>query len=165
MLRIHLGAIALAAMLLPSQATQVHAQASGSAQLDSIAKRLGTPSIQIVSSRQSVSEKPSPAGEIEIAELALEVGAYSGTSKAPDAVALAKGYLEIAANPQETIDVLARAASFYSSKANAKGAGQVSQLADEQQLRLSLLRAAHEARLIQQNERIIQLLERISKKT
>jgi hypothetical protein len=41
---------------------------------------------------------------------------------------------------------------------------QVSQAADEQQIRLSLLRAARAARIIEQNDRIVQLLEQIAKR-
>ena len=53
---------------------------------------------------------------------------------------------------------------FYGAKGAARSAAQVSQAADEQQIRLALLRAAQDARLIEQNDRIIQLLEQIAKK-
>lgn len=77
----------------------------------------------------------------------------------------ANGYRALAADPAGVRLMQQQVMSaFYSGKAGARGAMQVSQTADEQQIRLSLLRAAQEARIIEQNDRIIQLLEQIAKK-
>ncbi|MDQ2667397.1 MAG: hypothetical protein M3Z05_15470 [Gemmatimonadota bacterium] len=80
-------------------------------------------------------------------------------------LAAANEYRALAANPSASVGVLGKAVhDFYSGKSRAGGAVQVSQAADEQQIRLSLLRAAQEARIIEQNDRIIQLLEQLAKK-
>jgi hypothetical protein len=71
----------------------------------------------------------------------------------------ARGYEAAARDAALGHELLARAiVNHYVHRADHAGASQASD-ADEQLLRLSLLRAAQNARLIEQNDRIIQLLE------
>jgi hypothetical protein len=118
----------------------------------------------------------SAAGKVYYAELMLEAQRLRmpndsvGRAKAFEESARiaaegANAYRLLAADPRAVGKVLEQALTgFYTSKAGARGAVQISQSADEQQIRLSLLRAAQEARIIEQNDRIIQLLEQIAKK-
>lgn len=76
----------------------------------------------------------------------------------------ADGYRALAADPAQTAALLRQViGDVYLARAGARSAVQASQAIDEQQLRLSILRAAQEARIIAQNDRIIQLLEAIAK--
>lgn len=77
----------------------------------------------------------------------------------------ADGYRTLAADPAQTAALLRQAiGDVYLARAGARSAVQASQAIDEQLLRLSMLRAAQDARIIAQNDRIIQLLEAIAKK-
>ena len=77
------------------------------------------------------------------------------------AVIGARGYEAAARDPAMTRDLLARAMTIYYARRSA--AGQATQPdAAEQQLRLALLQSAQNARLVEQNDRIIQLLETIA---
>jgi hypothetical protein len=77
--------------------------------------------------------------------------------------AVARGYRTVARDPALTNDVLARAVTnWFARRRNAASPAEISAQADEQLLRLMLLQTAQNVRLVEQNDRIIQLLEVIA---
>jgi hypothetical protein len=72
----------------------------------------------------------------------------------------ARGYRALASDPALTREALARAiTNYYARRPVPASPGETSARVDEQLLRLMLLQAAQNARLVEQNDRIIQLLE------
>ena len=72
----------------------------------------------------------------------------------------ANGYRALAVDPALTREALARAiVNFYAHRPAPGTPAEISARAEEQLLRLMLLQAAQNARLVEQNDRIIRLLE------
>jgi hypothetical protein len=79
---------------------------------------------------------------------------------APDR--LSGAYVAAGKNPEVYNGVLSHILSkFYPLKAGAEGAAQVSQAADEAQVRMSALTIGQNARIIEQNDQIIALLKQL----
>jgi hypothetical protein len=77
----------------------------------------------------------------------------------------ANGYRALASDPALTREALARAIlSFYAHPPAAATPAETSARVEEQLLRLMLLQAAQNARLVDQNDRLIQLLEAAAKR-
>lgn len=75
---------------------------------------------------------------------------------------IVEGYEMAASNHEVSNQVLARGLmNFYMSKSGVKSAVQISQAADETQVRIGALQVQQNARIIEQNDRIIQLLEKL----
>lgn len=78
---------------------------------------------------------------------------------------MAQGYFESATSSNSSRQLVAdELLSFHTSKAASASAAQVSQLADDASLHLQALQIAQSQKLIEQNDRIIALLEQQSKK-
>ena len=95
----------------------------------------------------------------------LKVDSTAGTEVARASEQFSAGYRTVARDPARLSDVLVwLAGDDFTARRFAKSAAQVSQAADETALRLSILNSAQQARIVEQNDRIIQLLEQLLKK-
>jgi hypothetical protein len=104
---------------------------------------------------------------ILLGEVALETergGDSAAASRVARAAnAIARGYRTVARDPALTNDVLARAVTnWFARRRGTATPAEISAQADEQLLRLMLLQTAQNVRLVEQNDRIIQLLEAIA---
>ena len=104
---------------------------------------------------------------ILLGEVALETERGGDSAAAARVVraanAVARGYRTVARDPALTNDVLARAVTnWFARRRSATSPAEISAQADEQLLRLMLLQTAQNVRLVEQNDRIIQLLEAIA---
>ena len=91
-------------------------------------------------------------------ERGTDVTAAGRVHRAADVAA--NGYRALAVDPALTREALARAiVNFYAHRPATATAAETSARVDEQLLRLMLLQTAQNARLVEQNDRIIQLLE------
>lgn len=89
----------------------------------------------------------------------------SNKDKAGATTRLAALYARAAKNPQVTNFLVGEALSdFYNLKEGARGAAQVSQAADEAGIKFQSLTVAQNQTIIEQNLRIINLLEQLVKK-
>ena len=103
------------------------------------------------------------AGELA---LALERGADSAAASriTRASAAVARGYATVARSPALTAEFVARASSTHLVGDVASARPETLRRPDEQVYRLMLLQAAQGARLIEQNDRIIALLEAQAKR-
>jgi hypothetical protein len=106
-------------------------------------------------------------GAILLGEVALETERGGDSAAAARigraAAAVARGYRTVARDPALTNEVLARAiTNWFVRRGAAASPAETSARADEQLLRLMLLQTAQNVRFVEQNDRIIQLLETIA---
>ena len=105
-------------------------------------------------------------GTILLGELALETehggdsAAAARTARAANAVA--RAYREAGRSPALADEIIARAVSNHFAGAVSAASATTLQRADEQTFRLMLLQAAQNARLVEQNDRIIELLQSLA---
>lgn len=100
-------------------------------------------------------------GELVLAtEQGGDSAAAARTARAASAVA--RAYRAAGRSPALTDELLARALSTHLAGAPASASAQTLRQVDEQLFRLMLLQAAQGARLVEQNDRIIELLQALA---
>jgi len=129
----------------------------------------------LLANAQTPQPSPSPAAEkpvslqIDIlrADLDLKTSSMIGDSKKViDAASVLGGLYSKAVNDSETTNWLLTSlfTEYAGDRSGARSAPQVSQVADEANVKFQMLIAAQNQVLIEQNKRIITLLEAIAKK-
>lgn len=105
-------------------------------------------------------------GTILLGELALETehggDSAAATRTARAANAVARAYRDAGRSPALADEIIARAVSNHFAGSLSAASAATLQRADEQTFRLMLLQAAQNARLVEQNDRIIELLQALA---
>jgi hypothetical protein len=101
-------------------------------------------------------------GEIVLeSERAGDAAATARVNRAAEIAA--RGYRALASDPALSREAVARAiTNYYARRPGPASPAETSARVDEQLLRLMLLQTAQNARLVEQNDRIIQLLEAVA---
>lgn len=106
----------------------------------------------------------SALSDIILGELEMQAYSLGDKTKAGGSARVAGGYARAGSEPNAQPALLSQAlGDFYRLKQGAKGAAQVSQAADEVRVQLDALQVMQNRRLIEQNDRIIALLEQLVK--